>query len=398
MSEPTIPWHNWSGKLAGHTRGLNFLRSEADAAALVQQVNARGGTIRAVGSGHSHADLIRNDDRIVDVSGLNGIVSVDTAAKTARVRAGTPISALGAALHEAGLALHNQGDIDRQTIAGAVGTGTHGSGQTLRNLSSAVIGARVVLASGEIVQCSATSRPELLAVVQLHLGAVGLVTELTLQLRDSYRLQESQQTVSLDAALALLPEKTKQHRHCEFFWYAHGDRALLKTMDETDAPARYPLAAEGSRCAESFEVLPNHRPHLHTEMEYSVPAAAGPDCMRAIAELLRGEFSHVRWPVEYRTLAADEVLLSTAYQRDTVTISVHEDISNDDRTYFRACEAIFKAWDGRPHWGKVHYLSGAELAQCHPGWSRWWEIRDQLDPNELFLHPYLQGLRPVKTG
>ncbi|MFK7914106.1 MAG: D-arabinono-1,4-lactone oxidase [Pseudomonadales bacterium] len=393
MSNTNERWRNWSGKQTAKHRALHFLRSEADAAALVKQAHQRGGTVRAVGGSHSHSDLVSNEDVIVDLSGLSGIVSTDSQQRTARVRAGTPIYALGAGLHAAGLALHNQGDIDRQSIAGAVATGTHGSGQTMRNLSSAVIGATLVLADGSITRCSADQQPELFAAARLNLGALGLVTELELQLRDSYRLQEAQQTLTLTEALACLPDKIAAHRHCEFFWYPQSDRAQLKTMDETDEPAQYPLGAEGSRCAQSFEVLPNHRPHLHTEMEYSVPAEAGPDCMRAIAQLLRGEFSHVRWPVEYRTLAADDVALSAAFERDTVTISVHEDIAADDAPYFAACEAIFNQFEGRPHWGKVHYLSGAELAQRHPRWEQWWQVRDQVDPDGLFLNPYLRGLR-----
>lgn len=393
MSALNSRWRNWSGKRSAAHEALHFLRSEADAAALVQQVHQRGGTIRAVGSAHSHSDLVSNSDIIVDLSGLSGIVGVDTERQTATVRAGTPIYALGAGLHAAGLSLHNQGDIDRQTIAGAVATGTHGSGRTMRNLSSAVIGATLILADGSITRCSASERPELFAAARLNLGALGLVTELQLQLRSSYRLIETQQSLSLAETLACLPEKIAAHRHCEFFWYPRSDRAQLKTMDETDQPARYPLGPEGSRCAESFEVLPNHRSHLHTEMEYSVPAETGPDCMRAIAQLLRTEFTQVRWPVEYRTLAADDVSLSTAFERETVTISVHEDIAADDAPYFAACEAIFKQFDGRPHWGKVHYLSGTELAQRHPRWEQWWQVRDQVDPDGLFLNPYLRSLR-----
>lgn len=386
-------WHNWSGNHRAEPEALHFARSEADAAALVRSAADTGRCVRAVGSGHSHADLVANPDIIVDLSGLSGIVKVDAKSQTARVRAGTPIYALGAALHAHGLALHNQGDIDRQTIAGAVATGTHGSGAALQNLSSAVIGARVILADGSVRACSAIAMPELFSIVRLNLGAVGLVTELELQLRSSYRLQEQQFRYSLDEALAALPELIPANRHCEFFWYPQTDLAVTKVMNEASEPACYPVAAEGRRCAQSFEVLPNHRPHLHTEMEYSVPAAQGPACMRAIAQLLRSDFSAVRWPVEYRTLAADDVLLSTAWQRDTVTISVHQDIAEDDAPYFAACEQIFLEYGGRPHWGKVHYLDAQQLSDCQPTWNSWWQLRDQFDPDGLFLNPWLRSVR-----
>jgi FAD/FMN-containing dehydrogenase len=162
----------------------------------------------------------------------------------------------------------------------------------------------------------------------------------------------------------------------------------------TTTPAEYPLAAEGSRCAWSHEVLSNHRPMLHTEMEYSVPAAEGLACMRAIRELILKDFAGLKWPVEYRTLAADDVWLSTAYDRPTVTISVHQDVNEDDEPYFRASEEIFKSFSGRPHWGKVQYLDCTTFAARHPRWGDWWKSRDAVDPDGIFLNEYLRAVRP----
>ena len=141
-------------------------------------------------------------------------------------------------------------------------------------------------------------------------------------------------------------------------------------------------------------MLPNHRPNPHTEMEYSVPLEQGPACMRDIRDLIRSEFPDVRWPVEYRTLAADDVWLSTANGRATVTISVHEDVANDESRYYRACEEVFLQYGGRPHWGKVHYLSGDELQQAHRDWEAWWHVRDEVDPGGTFLNDLLAQWRP----
>ena len=128
-------------------------------------------------------------------------------------------------------------------------------------------------------------------------------------------------------------------------------------------------------------------------MEYSVPAGQGPACMREIQKLLREDFPDVAWPVEYRTLAEDDVWLSTAYERPTVTISVHQDVRLDERAYYEACEAVFRAHDGRPHWGKVHYLSGETMAEIHPRWADWWQQRDTIDPQGTFLNDFMRGLR-----
>ncbi len=387
-------WNNWSGRQRSKPAALHFVRSETDAAAVVRAAVATQQSVRVAGAGHSHAPLVTNGGVIVDASGLAGVVSVDAAAKRAWVWSGTRIYALGRPLHDLGLALKNQGDIDRQAIAGAVATGTHGTGRALQNLSASVTGIRMVAASGEIIECSAHDDVELFNAARLSLGAFGLVTQLQLQLTDAFRLQERAWSEAFEPLMAKLDEHVAGSRHFEFFWYPHSDIANAKATDTTSEAAVYPLAAEGARRAWSYEVLSNHRPQLHTEMEYSVPAEHGPECMRAIRELIRRDFPDLKWPVEYRTLASDDVWLSTAYERTTVTISVHQDVNEDDEPYFRACEEIFDAYSGRPHWGKVNYLDGAKLAARHPRWVDWWRARDTVDPSQTFLNDYLRSVRP----
>jgi FAD/FMN-containing dehydrogenase len=387
-------WSNWSGRHTARPEDLHFLRSEPDAAALAASVAASGGSLRAAGAGHSHAPLVPTEGTIADISGLAGVIDIDTMSREAWVYAGTPIHALGRALHDQGLALHNQGDIDRQAIAGATATGTHGTGATLANLSSAVTGMRIALANGALVDCDLHANADLWRAARLHLGAFGLVTRLKLRLREACVLEEHAERLAFDAVMADLDERVARHRHFEFFWYPGNDTAFAKWIDESDVMPDYPLAAEGARIGWSHEVLPNHRPHKHTEMEYSVPAASGPDCLREIRALIRTDFPAVRWPVEYRTLAADDVWLSTARDRATVTISVHEDIANDERAYYQACERIFRAFDGRPHWGKLHHLDGDTLGRIHPDWTAWWAVRDEVDPAGVFLNAHLEAMRP----
>lgn len=387
-------WNNWSGRLAAEPDQIAFVRSEADAAATVLAAKRRGQVVRAGGAFHSHAPLLVTDGILVDLSGLSGVISSDAETCRAWIWAGTRIHALGRPLHDAGLGLRNQGDIDRQAVAGAIATGTHGTGAELTNLSAAVTGARIVLASGEIVDCSAESERDLWEVARLNLGAVGIVTRLQLALRKAYRLRENGWTDPFESLLPQLSELAAENRHFEFFWFPHNDMAVAKSINETDDGPVYPLADEGSRCAWSYEVLPNAREQRHTEMEYSIPADQGPACLSALRELILSRFADVRWPVEYRHLAEDDVWLSTAYGRPTVTISVHQDVALDEAPYFRACEALFRSFDGRPHWGKVHYLQPDELAAIHPRWHDWWRVRDRLDPEGLFLNDYLAAWRP----
>lgn len=388
-------WQNWSGRHTADATRLVFVRSEADAAALVAHCAARGETLRVAGAGHSHSPIVATDGAIVDPSGLAGVLDIDSQNKQAWISAGSSIFSLGAQLDRAGLALKNQGDIDRQLLGGAIATGTHGTGRNLQNLSASVVGLQLILASGEPVACRADLEPELFQAARLGIGSVGFVTRILMQLTESVVLQEQMLVEPFDATVKQIDALAETHERFEFFWYPATDEANIKLINPVRSEPVYPLAPEGSRQARSYEVLPNHRPHLHTEMEYSVPAEDGAACLMDIRALIQTSFPQVRWPVEYRTVAQDDIWLSMANGRPTVTISVHEDIRQDEVPYYRACEEIFLSYGGRPHWGKVNYLSREQFAQCYPHWEDWWRIRDHVDPRGLFLNDYVRGIRPV---
>jgi FAD/FMN-containing dehydrogenase len=389
-----VHWSNWSGRHQAEPSRLHFVRSEDDAAALATGARERGRTIRVAGGGHSHAPLVPNSEIIADISALSGVISADPDTQRAWVRAGTPIYALGPGLHQHGMALLNQGDIDRQTIGGACATGTHGTGRGAANLSAAVVGARFATSAGEIEECGLTSNPMLCNAARLNLGSIGIITALELQLRGSYRLAESAFVTTGAEAEARIAELMEENDRFEFYWSPQTDHAFVKRMNETEDPAVYPVASEGKRVGWSFEVYPSHRAQLHTEMEYSVAAADGPACFSAIKELITSDFPDVEMPVEYRAIAPDDVWLSTANGRETVSISVHRDIEHDERPLFRACEEIFLDHGGRPHWGKVNFLDREQLAGMHSDWDRWWQTRDEIDPDGTFLNDYMRSIRP----
>lgn len=389
-----VRWHNWSGKHKAKLRTLAFIRSADDAAALVREVSARKGTLRIAGAGHSHQPLVPSDDTIVDLSGLAGLRSVSKQSGQAWMGAGSSIFSLGAALHEEGLALKNQGDIDRQTLAGAISTGTHGTGERLQNLSACVTGLKIITASEGLLECSPAEHPELFEAARLGLGALGLITEVSMQLRESCVLKESGFTSLYAEVAPRIEELTTSNERFEFFWYPHIDEAVVKCINETTEGPVYPLAAEGARQAYSHEVLPSHRPNLHTEMEYSIPREHGPECFAEIRQLLQTRFTDVVWPVEYRTVAADDLWLSMATGRPTVTLSVHQDHRLDETDYFQACEAVFRRYDGRPHWGKVNYLTGEDFAGIYPRWADWWRVQGAYDPAGIFLNDYMKSIAP----
>jgi len=386
-------WRNWSGKQRAEPGEIVRPKSEGAVVGAIDQARAQGTRIRCVGAAHSHSALAVTEGTLLDLEALSGVVRADAPRRVATVLPATRIFQLGAPLRAAGLALANQGDIDRQAIAGAVATGTHGTGATLRCLSAAVAGVRLALADGSIVDCGPDEEPELFQAARLSLGALGVVLSLDLALRDAYRLRETLWLEDLEAVLERSAALASAHRHFEFFWFPGREKAVCKRIDETDDPAEYPLAGEGRRCAWSYEVLPSHRPDPHTEMEYSVSAARGPACFREVRELVSARFPELVWPLECRTVAADDVWLSMAHARPTVAISVHQDAALDEEPLFRACEEVFLRHEGRPHWGKVHYLDGKRLRERHPRWDDWWRVRDAVDPDGIFLNDFVAGLR-----
>jgi FAD/FMN-containing dehydrogenase len=251
----------------------------------------------------------------------------------------------------------------------------------------------MVMADGSVVECDATHEAELFQAARLGLGAFGIVTELRMGARPAYRLKERMWAEAADRVLDGLDALIAETRHFEFFWLPGRNKVACKSLAETDEPARHPLGPEGGRLSWSDRVLANERNDKHTEMEYSLPAEHGVACFRALRARIEADFPELAWPIELRTLAADDVWMSTAFDRETITLSVHQGADQPHEALFAACEAVFRAFDGRPHWGKAHDRRGADLASLHPRWHAWWAERDRRDPRGRFLNAHLRALR-----
>ena len=390
-------WQNWSGRQTADPVRTVRPTSEDELVAAVGEAAAAGLAVRAIGASHSHSRVAATDGLLVDLDAWRGVVAIegngDSATPTATVRSGTRIFELGAPLHAAGLALRNQGDIDKQSVAGAVSTGTHGTGATLRNLSSSVEAVRMVTASGEMADISRADG-DVFEVARHSLGGLGLIAELTLALRPAYRLHETLWKDDPGAVFARIDELIAATRHFEFFWMPQGDWCACKTLDETDAAVDALPDNRYERIGWSHEIISSIRDDKHTEMEYAVPAELGPACFEELRQMILTDFGDLEWPLEYRTIHSDDLWISTASGRETVTISAHQDIALDDRPLFEACERVFRRYAGRPHWGKVHYRTGPELAELYPRYRDWWRARDDHDPTGVFVTDYLNDLRP----
>ncbi len=389
----TQTWTNWSGRQTAEIQEVVRPTTERDLVESLETAAKNGWSVRAVGASHSHSRIAAPDAMLVELDGWQGVLSTDAAAQQATVKSGTRIFQLGEPLFKAGLALRNQGDIDRQSVAGATATGTHGTGPTLGNLSSSVHSLRVALASGEIINCDATSG-DLFEVARHSLGGLGLVVDVTLDLRSTYRLHETLWTEHPTSVFGRIDELTAATRHFEFFWMPKLDKCACKSLAETDADVDELVDNKLERIGWSHNIISSTRDDKHTEMEYSVAAADGPACFMELRDMIRNDFPELEWPIEYRTVKSDDLWISAASGRETVTISAHQDITLDDRDIFEACEDVFRRYNGRPHWGKAHYQTGAELAELYPRYRDWWQVRDSHDPDGRFVTPYLESLRP----
>jgi FAD/FMN-containing dehydrogenase len=385
----TQTWCNWSRSVRCAPQRIEHPASEEELAALLRGTRL---AVRVAGRGHSHTPLVATDGLLLALDALAGIEDCDPVARQATVRAGTRLSQLGAPLSERGLAMENLGDVDVQALAGAIATGTHGTGRRLRSLSNQTVGLRLFRADGEQLQCSETHEPRVFAAARVGLGALGVVSAVRLQLLPAYQLHERIWREEVGPALESLPERIAGNRHFEFFWLPQKDRLELKTLNpSTLAPG--PVAdRRRERVGPAHEILPSLREIPHVEMEYAVPAEHGVDCFLALRDRMRSRHPDVVWPVEYRTVASDDIPLSPAHGRETVTLSLHQAAELPYHEFFADCEAIFRSVRGRPHWGKLHSLRAAELRELYPRWEEFHAVRRELDPRGRFLNDYLREL------
>jgi FAD/FMN-containing dehydrogenase len=393
-------WRNWSGGVDCEPSRIVAPRTEAALRAILSDCD---GPVRVVGSGHSFTPLCATEGTLISLEKLTGVVGTEPVAGTAILWAGTRLSDLGEPLLADGLGLANMGDIDRQTLAGAISTGTHGTGRTLGSLSTQVAGLRLVLADGSVLECSEHHEPEVFSAARLSMGTFGVISQVTLRVLPAYRLHERTWPASFDECVEQLPTLVNQTRHFEFFWSPGDDACAMKALNPTDGPIGEiapPLSAPGrlgryltpERVDWSHRIFPSERTLLFNEMEFAVPEEAGPDCLRAIRNLMLTRYPEIIWPIEYRTVHADDVPLSPAFDRATVTISIHQAAELPYDRFFSDAESVFRQFHGRPHWGKLHHHTARQLRSLYPQFDVFRAVRERLDPHGRFLSDYLRDL------
>lgn len=386
----TIDWSNWSGSQQHQAARFELPANEAEIVNLLAKARDEDRCVRAVGTSHSFVPFW-TDDFIVSLDNMKGLVDYDAETLQATFRAGTKLHELGEPLWELGMSMQNMGDIDRQSIAGAVSTGTHGTGRSMQNIPSQLTRLRVARADGAVVDIDKEADDELFRAAQVSLGTFGIIVEATLQLMPRYYLHERNWTASVDECAAEREALIAGNRHFEFFWDPHSDTCAMKTLNFTDRQEEA-KPAEGEEIGPSYKIIPSARDMKFNEIEFSLPAEAGWECFMAVRRLMQESFPKVRWPLEYRTLKADDMLISSASERDTVTISAHQGVQYPWQEFFLAVENVFRGYDGRPHWGKVHTHQADELQRLYPHFDRFCELRRHMDPEGRFLNSFLRGV------
>jgi L-gulono-1,4-lactone dehydrogenase len=427
-THPTTSWRNWAGTEAAVATEVVRPRDLDELSAAVTGAKR---TVRARGSGHSFTAAGAAHDRAIDLSAWTGVVSADAASGLVTVRSGTTLHTLNAELDRLGLAMTNLGDIDAQTIAGAISTGTHGTGARFGGISTQVAAMELVLADGSVVTCSPDERPELFAAGRVGLGAFGVLSTVTLRTERSFVLAAEERPEPLDDVLANLDQNCAENDHYEFYWFPYGQNALIKRnnrlpagtvpepLSRTRQFVEYQLMENtlfGAVCRVGRAVRPLVRPLNRlssavlsaraysdvshrvfvtnrnvrfVESEYAVPREALGEVLGELRKRVPQLADPVMFPVEIRVAAADDIWLSTAYGRDTAYIAVHQFVGMPYQEYFDLFESVAGAVGGRPHWGKMHSLDASVLRTRYPRFDDFTALRASLDPAGKFLNPYL---------
>lgn len=435
-ARPGDTWSNWARNQSCVPLVWERPTTEAELAAAVRRAAAAGRTVRAVGSGHSYSSIACTDGHLIDLSGYDRVLDADASSGLVRVQAGITLRRLNEELAVRGLAMEVLGDINYQSVAGALSTGTHGPGVRYPAPSARVAAMRLVLADGSVVSCSPTEHAELFSAARVGLGALGVLSEVTLCTVPAFRLHTVEEPRRMRDVLAEVDTLVDRNDHFGMFWFPGSDVVLTKRSNRTDEPARprSPRSAWlndvvvdnhlfGAACAVATKVPAAARAIVATagqkrrhewvdrsdhvfatprlvrvlEMEYSIPRDAFGEAFERLRRLT-DRLPPITVPVEIRWTAGDDIPLSHASGRDSAYLAVHMYRGVPYDQYFQAVETIMASYEGRPHWGKLHFQSAETLAPRYPRWAEFQAVRARVDPEGRFRNPYTDRVLGVPAG
>lgn len=405
-------WRNWVGNQSFVAEHMASPQSEDEISALVNAATSQGKSVRCAGSGHSFTPVVATSGLLMSLQNYQGITHVDQQRKRVSVKAGTKLNTITRFLKEEGYSLTNQGDIDSQAIAGALATGTHGTGTTLGNLSSQVVGMKIIRPDGSVMEVSDKDNLDLLHATQVNIGMFGVISEMTLQVSDAYWLHDRVWREDFESLMERYDELAAKHRHFGFFWCPTSESRHLyclpdtqkvslsnkdydvcevKVMDMTDERTFY--EGEHEKIAYSSEVFAIHYVANFHELEYAVPAQYGKQALREIRDLVLTKHPNCIFPVEYRFTKGDPAWISPFHNQDSVTISCSGGPNGVDYwPFLKDVDDILRQYGSRPHWGKLHFTQREDVDRWFPKAEEFRQLRRSVDPNGYFLNDHLRAL------
>jgi FAD-linked oxidoreductase len=422
--QTALPWRNWSGSQVCYP---NIRSAPADLAQLQSLLKESTGVVRPVGFGHSFMPLVPTDDTIISLSRLTGVINVDDEKQQARVWAGTRLGDIGEPLAQSGQALLNMPDIDEQSLAGAIATATHGTGAQLTCMSNYVEALQLVLANGDTLECSRNQNRDVFNAARVNLGALGVVSQVTLQNQAKYKLKRETTWLPIEEILENAETLADNNRNFEFYFIPFTGMGFIDVQNITDEPvtatdkldqndgaedlktARDLLSwspklrelvlgtymktlPKEVNVANSWQNYASERNVRFNEMEYHLPRENIIKAFKEVRHIVETQFPDVFFPFEVRYIKQDDIWLSPFNSRETASIAVHRYHQEDYKTMFAAIEPILQKYNGRPHWGKLNTMNTNQFADHYSHWQDFKAICQQLDPKGKFLNPYLSSL------
>ena len=398
-------WINWVGNQSFSPRAITSASSETEVQAQIAKAAQQGYGVRTYGTGHSFTPIIETDGELLNMDKMKGILSIDADKRLVRALPKTSVGEFGDPLWAKGLALANQGDIDTQAIAGALATATHSSGRHLPSFSAALTGARIVDGLGNLVEITREDTPDELAALQTSIGLLGIMTEVTLEVAPAYDLHVSHEVLPFDEMMARFDEYLDGYRSFTFFWCPTDQSAELYGLQGAKADdcalrlfrlpahdldrANLPANERVDRSYRVYSMV--YEPNFH-EMEYFVPLDLARDVLAEMRKLMLRWLPLSIYPLEIRNVAAEQAWLSHSYQRDNLVVSISGQPGTDYWDYLRACDSLFAEFKGRPHWGKLHFMTADRLERLFPRYNDFIALRRRFDPKGTFLNKHTQAL------
>lgn len=426
-------FHNWDRTLECTPRRYFQPHCEAEVIQVVRAANAANETVRVVGAGHSWSPLVLTQDNLLNLDHLNQLVSIDADKMQVTVGAGIRLKHLNELLAQHGLALANLGSVAEQSVAGAISTGTHGTGVRYGNLSTQIVALNFVTGDGRLMHIAAERDAELMRAARVSLGALGVITQVTIQCVKAHRIELRSDVQPFEHVLDRMEQLVNDNDRVRMYWYPGTDVFYINTLNQTNEPLtphqpikewlnnvaiRHDLMEFFLKSGSAFPALVNPinrmqaaigftrerrvarsdlaltipMPAAHQETEYAVPIEHTVRAIRATRELIERNNYRANVPVEVRFVAHDDSMLSPAYGRDVAYIGAYTYGQRFARDYFAAFERAMKELGGRPHWGKILTLKLGEARAMYPLYNRFNQIRQELDPGNTFANQFIREL------